>query len=80
MFRITEDPSSGSLVQCLAKNCKNGSIVSFEMGKVCVMATYCDRCVCVCVCVCAVHCIGRHTHTHTHTHTRTHTTGHNMLK
>ena len=23
MFRITEDPSSGSLVQCLAKNYKN---------------------------------------------------------
>ena len=28
MFRITEDPSSGSLVQCLAKNYKNNSIVS----------------------------------------------------
>jgi len=28
MFRITEDPSSGSHVQCLAKNYKNGSIVS----------------------------------------------------
>jgi len=27
MFRITEDPSSGSLVQCLAKNYKNYSIV-----------------------------------------------------
>jgi len=27
MFRITEDPSSGSLVQCLAKNYKNESIV-----------------------------------------------------
>jgi len=26
MFRITEDPSSGSLVQCLAKNCKNDKI------------------------------------------------------
>jgi len=23
MFRITEDPSSGSIVQCLAKNYKN---------------------------------------------------------
>jgi len=31
MFRITEDPSSGSLVQCLAKNNKNGSIVSVDM-------------------------------------------------
>ena len=26
MFRITEDPSSGSLVQCLAKDYKNDSI------------------------------------------------------
>ena len=31
MFRITEDPSSGSLVQCLAKNYKNGSIVTVDM-------------------------------------------------
>ena len=30
MFRITEDPSSGSLVQCLAKNYKNGCIVSVD--------------------------------------------------
>jgi hypothetical protein len=58
MFRITEDPSSGNLVQCLAKNYKNGSIVFVDMGNVGVMAAYCDRvCVCVCVCVCAVHCI-----------------------
>ena len=33
MFRITEDPSSGSLVQCLAKNYKNDSIVSVDMDK-----------------------------------------------
>jgi len=33
MFRITEDPSSGSLLQCLAKNYKNDSIVSVNMGK-----------------------------------------------
>ena len=53
MFRITEDPSSGILVQCLAKNYKNYSIVSVDMGKVSVVAAYCDRlCVCVCVCVC----------------------------
>jgi len=38
MFRITEDPSSGNLVQCLAKNCKNYSIVSVDMDKVGVMA------------------------------------------
>ena len=38
MFRITEDPSSGNLVQCLAKNYKNDSIVSVDMDKVGVMA------------------------------------------
>jgi len=42
MFRITEDPSSGSLVQCLAKNYKDDSIVSVDMDKVGVMAAYCD--------------------------------------
>jgi len=31
MFRITQDPSSGSLVQCLAKNYKNDSIVYIDM-------------------------------------------------
>ena len=40
MFRITEDPSSGSLVQCLAKNYKNDSNVSVDMDKVGVMAAY----------------------------------------
>ena len=40
MFRITEDPSSGNLVQCLAKNYKNGSIVS--VGTVIL-----SRCACV---------------------------------
>ena len=38
MFRITEDPLSGGLVQCLAKNYKNDSIVSIGMGNVGVMA------------------------------------------
>ena len=48
MFRITEDPSSGSLVQCLDKNYKNESIVSVDMDKVGVTAAYCDPfCVCV---------------------------------
>jgi len=42
MFRITEDPPSGSLVQCLAKNYKNDSIVSVDMDNVGVMAAYCD--------------------------------------
>ena len=40
MFRITEDPSSGRLVQCLAKSYSNGSIVSVDMAKVGVMAAY----------------------------------------
>jgi len=42
MFRITEDPSSGSLVQCLATNYKNSSIVSDNMTKVVVMTAYSD--------------------------------------
>jgi len=42
MFRITEDPSSGRLVQCLDKNFKNDSIVSVDMDRVGVMAVYCD--------------------------------------
>jgi len=54
MFRITEHPSSGRLVQCLAKNYKNNSITSVEMDKVGVMAAYADP-----MCVCVVHCIGR---------------------
>jgi len=40
MFRITEVPSSWSLVQCLAKNYKNGPIMSVDMDKVGVMAAY----------------------------------------
>ena len=52
MFRITEDPTSRSLVQCLAKNYKNDSIMSVDMDKVGVMAAYSDR-----LCMCAVHSI-----------------------
>ena len=43
MFRNTENPSSRSLVQCLDKNYKNGSIVSVDIDKVGVMAAYSDR-------------------------------------
>jgi len=71
MFPITEDPSSGSLVQCLAKNYKNDSIVSIEMDKVGVIAAYSDP-----LCVCVVHCICRH-FKYSEPHTRT--TGQNML-
>jgi len=55
MFRITKDPSSGNLVQCLAKDYKNGFIVSVDMGKVGVMVAYSNP-----LCVCIVHCIGWH--------------------
>jgi len=34
MFRITEELSSESLVQCLAKNYKNESIVFVDMDRV----------------------------------------------
>ena len=54
MFRITEDPSSGSLVQCLAKNYKNDSIVSVHTDTVGVMAAYSDP-----SCVCLVQCTGK---------------------
>ena len=52
MFGITEDPSSGSRVQCLAKNLKNVATVSVYMDKFGVMAEYSDQ-----LCVCVVHCI-----------------------
>ena len=48
MFRITEDPSSGSLVQYLAKITKKCSIVSVDMDVVGIMVVYCNP-MCVCV-------------------------------
>ena len=48
MFRIAEDPSSESLVQCFAKNYKNRSIVSVDMDVVGVMTAYSDP-LCVCI-------------------------------
>ena len=55
MFRITEDPSSGSRVQFLGKNYKNYSIVFVDMDKIGVMAAYSEP-----LCVCVVHSIRRH--------------------
>ena len=52
MFRNTRDPSSGSLIQCLAKNYKNDPIVPVDVDKVGVMAAYADP-----LCVGVVHCI-----------------------
>ena len=49
---FTEDPSSRTLVQWLAKNYKNDSIVSVDVDKVGVMEAYSDL-----LCVCVVHCI-----------------------
>ena len=62
MFWITEDPSSGTLVQCLAKNYKNDSIMSIDMDKVGVMAAYSDP-LCVCIVHSAFICSELHTHT-----------------
>ena len=62
MFRITQDPSSGRLVQCLAKNYKNDSSVSVDMDKVGVMAAYSDP-----LCLCVVHCAFIYSELHTHT-------------
>ena len=52
MFRITEHPSSGSLVECLAKNYKNDSIVFVHMCKVGYMAEYSST-----LCLSLVYCI-----------------------
>jgi len=52
MFRITEDPTSGSLVHCLAKKYKNDSIVAVDLDKVDVMEAYSGP-----LCLCVVHCI-----------------------
>ena len=45
MFRITEDPSSGSLVQCLAKNYKNDSIHVNRHDRIflVILAKHCTR-------------------------------------
>jgi len=61
MFRITEGPSSGRLLECLVKNYKNDSIVSVDMDKVGVMAAYCDP-----LCVCVVHCTYSGLHVNRH--------------
>ena len=50
MFRITEDQSSGSPAQCLARYYKIDSIVSVDKDKVGVMAAYSDL-----LCMCVVH-------------------------
>jgi len=48
MFRITKDPSSGSLALCLAKNYKNDSIVSVWNGQVRSYGSIFWPVVCVC--------------------------------
>ena len=66
MFWITEDPSSWSLVQCLAKNYKYDSIMSVDTEKVGVMAAYSDPL-----------CVSVSSNCYSELHTRT--TGQNML-
>ena len=70
MFRITEDPSSGRLVKCLAKSYKNDSIVSVDMDKVGVMAAYSDP-----LCARARVCVFAFIYSELHTRTA----GQNML-
>jgi len=52
MFRITERPSSGSLVQCLAKNYENDSIVSLTWTRSVLWQHILTRCACVNFTVC----------------------------
>jgi len=47
MFRITGYPSSGCLVQFLAKNYKNNSIVSVDMDKALLWQHILTGCACV---------------------------------
>jgi len=67
VLQITEDPSSGSIVQCLAQNYKNDSIVSVDMDKVGVMAVNSDS-----LCVFVVHCIGICCHNTDHVYVNGH--------
>jgi len=68
MFQITEDPSSGNLVKCLAKNYKNYSIAFVDTDKVGVMAAYSGP---LCVFIYTVN----YTHTHTWVTICCHNTG-----
>ena len=43
-LKCSEDPSSGRLVQCLAENYKNDSIVSVDMDKVGVILSILTTC------------------------------------
>ena len=57
MFRITEDPSSGSFVQYLAKITRMVLLCPLTWTSSVFMAAYCKPmclCVCVCVCVCGL--------------------------
>jgi len=60
MFQITEDPLSGSLLQCLAKIKKMVLSYPLTWSWSVLWQHILTRFVCVCVCVCVVHCIGMH--------------------
>ena len=58
MFRITEDPSSGSFVQYLAKITRMVLLCPLTWTSSVFMAAYCKpMCLCVCVCVCECVCV-----------------------
>ena len=57
MFRITEDPSSGSLVQCLAKITKMVLSCPLTWTWSVLWQRVLTRCVCVYVCVCVCVCV-----------------------
>jgi len=66
MFRTTEDPSSGSIVQCLAKIIKLVLSCPLKWTWSLLWHHILTRCVCVCV-------------VHSELYTHTHTSGYNML-
>ena len=75
MFRITEDPSSGSLVQYLAKITR--MILSCPLTW--IGSVLWQHIVTRFVCVCVVYCIERHFFLDSELDTHTHTPGYNML-
>jgi len=78
MFRITEVPSSGSRIQCLAKttNMVLSCPLTWTRSVLWQHILTSSVCVCVCVCVCVVDCI-ESAFLYSELHTRT--TGQNML-
>ena len=75
MFRITEDPSSGCLVQCLAKVTR--MVLSCPLTW--TRSVLWKRIITQCVCVCVVHRKVRHWSALLDSQLQTHTFGYNTL-